>query len=435
MEIKLKKWQDGFVFSPKRYPGMWSSWATGKNMSLILRAMLYSELIPDNLGIIFRKEYTDLRDSTVKDFEKYTRLKVDSQRCVTLKNRSQILFRHIEEMNNIQNVNLGWFGIEQGDELSNDSEFFLLFGRLRRQVSPTDEFTKLKLPERSGFVIGNAGDHWGKRLWRDGALDGGELFEATTYDNADVLPKDFLDSLKVLEKNKPEVYKQYVMNDWSVSADQFTLIKPAMLELLKQVTLYADTVRRVIACDPATGGDECVIYAFENGKKVDECILHINDTMKIAGEMVIMAQRYGTNNFAVDAIGIGKGIADRLSEMGKNVNAIFSANKATNDERFYNLRTEMWWHTMEQIQNRNVYYPEDEELRKQLASVRYRVINSNGKVQLEPKDETKKRLGRSPDRADAFVYGLWAMKELAPEENQTVGISFDHHFAGGRSGY
>jgi hypothetical protein len=90
---------------------------------------------------------------------------------------------------------------------------------------------------------------------------------------------------------------------------------------------------------------------------------------------------------------------------------------------------------MEQIQNRKIPYPKDEELRRQLSSVRYKVVNSNGKIQLEPKDETKKRLKRSPDRADAFVYGVWAGKDLRGDSEGIVSVNFDKHFAGGRAGY
>ena len=38
---------------------MYSAWATGKSMSLILRAMIYYEMINNNLGIILSKEFTD----------------------------------------------------------------------------------------------------------------------------------------------------------------------------------------------------------------------------------------------------------------------------------------------------------------------------------------------------------------------------------------
>jgi hypothetical protein len=72
----------------------------------------------------------------------------------------------------------------------------------------------------------------------------------------------------------------------------------------------------------------------------------------------------------------------------------------------------MWWYAMEQIQNKEVEPITDSELIKQLTSVYYKPPSSNGKLGLELKQDTKKRLGRSPDRADAFIYGLWALKEI-----------------------
>lgn len=423
MEITLKPWQDKFLFSKMRYPALFSSWATGKTLCLILRAMLYSEEIPDNLGILFRKEFTDLRDSTVKDFEKYTGLEVDSQRNAILSNKSTIMFRHIEELNNIQNINLGWFGIEQGDELNSNMEFFMLFGRLRRQVVPSDYFVKLGLPMRSGFVIGNAGDHWGKSLWKEKKLEGSECFEATTWDNADVLPKDFLDSLHVLEKAKPELYRQFVMNDWNITSDQYVLITRQSIDMLANAFHEWPRKKKILACDPSTGNDECVIYILENTKIIEEKILHYDDTMKIAGEIVLMLGKHHINDCAIDTIGIGKGIVDRLSELEHNVIAINSAEEADDKERFSNRRTEMWWYAMEQIQNREVEPITDEELIKQLTTLRYNPPKSNGKISLELKTETKKRLGRSPDRADAFIYGLWAAKEVK-EDNETNTESF-----------
>lgn len=382
--------------------------------------MLYSEQIPNNLGIVFRKEYTDLRDSTVKDFEKYTGLKVDSQRNVTLKNGSVIMFRHIEELHNIQNINLGWFGIEQADELDSDNEFFLLFGRLRRQVEPSDYFKSLGLSERSGFVIGNAGDHWGKKLWKDNQLEGGECIEATTWENADVLAKDFLDSLNILKVKKPEIYGRFVVNDWSVGTDQFILISRHSIDSLVGAYHNWPRKRKILACDPSTGGDECVIYIMENTKIIEDKILHYDDTMKIVGEIVLLMSKHHINDCAIDTIGIGKGIVDRLTEMNYNVIAINSAEEALEKERFANKRAEMWWYAMEQILNREVEPIVDEELIRQLTTLKYNPPKSNGKISLELKHETKKRLQRSPDRADAFIYGLWATKEVREDNEVNV---------------
>lgn len=220
LEVTLKPFQDKFVFSKSKYPAMFSAWGTGKTLCLILRAMTYSRLIPNNLGVIFRKEYTDLRDSTVRDFENYTSIKVNSNRNVDLPNGSRVMFRHLEELNNIQNINLGWYAFEQGEELVTDKEFFLLWGRLRRALTPSKEFLDLGLPLHTGFVIGNvAGNNWCKQLWKNNPKKDFELIEATTFDNADVLPAEYLKGLEQLKLIKPDIYKRYVLNDWDVQRE------------------------------------------------------------------------------------------------------------------------------------------------------------------------------------------------------------------------
>ena len=194
---------------------MISAWGTGKSLCLILRVLRLCELYPNNLALICRKEFTDLKDSTIKDFELYTGIKVPSSKDVRLPNGSVIMFRHGEELNTLQNINLGVCGIEQAEEFDDDSQWFMLFGRMRRKDCGNPSL----------FLIANAnGDNWINRLWPvDGdqhykRSEGYELYEATTYDNADVLPESFMKSLETLRTQKPSVYQQYVMNSRKVTS-------------------------------------------------------------------------------------------------------------------------------------------------------------------------------------------------------------------------
>jgi len=41
-------------------------------------------------------------------------------------------------------------------------------------------------------------------------------------------------------------------------------------------------------------------------------------------------------------------------------------------------------------------------------------FDSKGKRRLEPKEDVKERLGRSPDRADAWVMAVWGLQFLTP---------------------
>lgn len=430
MEITLQPYQEGFLYSKARHPAMVGGWGVGKTTCAILRSLIYSRLIPDNLGVIFRKTAKSLFDSTLRDFEKYTGYKADSQRNVIIptadpKRPSTIMFRHIDEIGDVnqQNINLGWFYIEQAEELESDKEFFMLWGRLRRAVEPSAEFVSTGCQARSGWVIANAGDNWVKQLWKDGKLEGGHLTEACTWDNAKNLPQDFLDSLKQLEKVKPEMYKRFVLNDWSVNDDQYTIIRREEIEHLKGVVHDPLLTKKLIACDPSLGGDACVVMVFENTKVIFKKSLKLDDTMKIVGELMLLGNQYGTNNYAIDSIGIGKGIADRLAELGKNVIAIQSAESATDKEKYANKRSELWGYCAEQIRMREIEQIEDEDIIKQMLAVRYdpKAVNSKGHIKLVPKQETKKVLGRSPDDADCFVYGIWGLKEIEGDMEDTRG--------------
>lgn len=192
----------------------------------ILRGMQLSESFPGNLGLITRKRFTDLRDSTLKDFERYTGLSVNKgDKEVTLSNGSVIMFRHGEELSGLQNVNLGWFMIEQGEEFETPEQFDLLRGRLRRQESLI----------RQGMVIANtAGHNWIWDRWKNKQLEGYELTEASIKDNEEHLPADTLADWERLRIESPKKYNRYVLNSWEDYDLEGAFYAGLMSDALKQ---------------------------------------------------------------------------------------------------------------------------------------------------------------------------------------------------------
>src|SRR5262249_9045745 len=76
---------------------------------------------------------------------------------------------------------------------------------------------------------------------------------------------------------------------------------------------------------------------------------------------------------------------------------------ATNfPERFRNLKAQLYWSLRERFQEGQVSGLEDDLTLSQLASIRYE-INPRGQVQIESKDQARKRGVRSPDRAEAVM--------------------------------
>jgi hypothetical protein len=111
--------------------------------------------------------------------------------------------------------------------------------------------------------------------------------------------------------------------------------------------------------------------------------------------------------FRVDSIGVGAGVVGDMEEVGANVRGINVGLPASDPEKYANLKAEIFWALRCRAENGALDLSRIPELEFQLlvedlTTMRYRYTNT-GKVQLEEKKETRKRLGRSPDRADAMA--------------------------------
>ena len=69
---------------------------------------------------------------------------------------------------------------------------------------------------------------------------------------------------------------------------------------------------------------------------------------------------------------------------------------------FTNKRSAAWWGMRELLEDGLIALPPDDNLTGDLTAPKWRVM-SGGRIQVESKDDIKKRLGRSPDDGDAVV--------------------------------
>lgn len=408
LKVQPKEFQEGFLKTDARYPAFIAGWATGKTLFAILRGLRLST-ISNNLGLIVRKEFTDLRDSTIRDFEDYTGLRLNSDKDVILPNNSRIMFRHGKELDVLKNINLGWFLMEQGEEFDTAEQFQYLRGRLRRKVLL-----------HCGMVIGNVkGHNWIWRLWKvNPPSDDYKLFEADTFENADNLPESYINDLKAMGKESPNHYQRFVLNSWDELELGDIVIRFSDIIGSQNVHIIHPFTKKIIAVDPAEfGDDETVIYALENERIIDEDIFAQKEPMETAGRAVVMRKKHDANLIVGDAIGVGSGIFSRLDEMKEPVLRLKVSEKSSDPTKFYNLRAEIYWYAREQFQERTpkVF---DEQLIAQLSAIKYEIKNSFGQIQIEKKEKIKKRIGKSPGRADAYVMGLWGLKYATPKEKE-----------------
>lgn len=160
----------------------------------------------------------------------------------------------------------------------------------------------------------------------------------------------------------------------------------------------------IIGADIARFGDDdsCLIDRRGDCAVAGE-VVHGQDTMAISGRLA----RRKSAKVRVDEIGVGAGVVDRLKELKVKARGVNVGAAAIDREQFANLRAEGFWLLRErfatgQISLRHLPKPLYDRLSGELVAIRY-AYTSKGQLKIEPKEEMKKRLGFSPDVADALM--------------------------------
>ena len=120
----------------------------------------------------------------------------------------------------------------------------------------------------------------------------------------------------------------------------------------------------------------------------------------------------------IDSIGIGDSLITQLrneKSFGKRL-ILFGASQRTTLKDaagvygFMSCRDAAWFRMRDLLNPENpdrVALPPDDQLKAEL-SCPTATVNTGGRYKVESKDELRKRLGRSTDKADAVVQAFWA---------------------------
>jgi hypothetical protein len=114
---------------------------------------------------------------------------------------------------------------------------------------------------------------------------------------------------------------------------------------------------------------------------------------------------YRMGPVVVDIVGIGYNFALHLADQGFQVFGFNAGHKPVDTEKFLNQKSESYFRLRDGYKEGEVsHLPDalDEETEAQLCGVNYKE-RPNGRIQIEPKEEARKRGVASPDRAEAQV--------------------------------
>jgi hypothetical protein len=166
----------------------------------------------------------------------------------------------------------------------------------------------------------------------------------------------------------------------------------------------------VIGVDVARSGSDKTCMAIRHGDVVTEIRTTTKeDTMQTTGRVKGILTADPLASAWVDVIGIGAGVYDRCREQGLKVEPFHAGKKTMRKDRtrqfgFFNLRSCAWWMLRQQLEppEATLALPPDDELAGDLTALHYK-YTSDGRIQVEGKDDIKKRIGRSTDKGDAVM--------------------------------
>jgi phage terminase large subunit len=395
----------------------------GKSWFLCIWVFSKALAVPGNKIFFCRRQSVNFTNTTLETWKKCIPAKSyrihEQKKKIYVYNGSVIDFGGLDDPLLIQSLNSAEYGniaIDQAEEIDLDS-FGMIRGTLRHKPSNG------VIPDYHVRLSANPAQCWLKDKFILNPEPGFKYIQALPSDNPH-LPIDYCKNLGEAFKHRPQLLSAYLHGSWDDLAGHDICIQPSAVDRAVQRNVNGRVLKRIIVNDPARyGDDENVIYVMEATSTcayvLEEIILEHKSTMDTAGRLSALRKKHDAQIIAVDVIGIGSGIVDALYDLKEPVLAINSSAKPTvetEQKKYFNLRSQMWMEAGDKFNEGRVKLDQDYMLNGQLSSVKFSY--KNGKLAAESKDDVKKRISRSPDRADAFIMGLYALDYVSSKEEE-----------------
>lgn len=240
-------------------------------------------------------------------------------------------------------------------------------------------------------------------------------------DNPDLARTNYKTQLQMLPE---ELRKRYERGDFTAGAndDEFQVIPTEWIRAAQDRWKENDGERmEAVGIDVAQGGaDNTVMAPRWTGRSVKHWVDKLQkwkgtetpDGATVAGLFVKIQRHAAQANIDMGG-GWGGSAFEKIKEAEISVFGFVPSGQSsgrTKDGRlgFRNLRAEATWRMREMLDPENddkVALPPDAQLRADLACYRWKLV-SGGIIQVEAKEDIRKRIGRSPDDGDAVIIAM-----------------------------
>jgi hypothetical protein len=195
----------------------------------------------------------------------------------------------------------------------------------------------------------------------------------------------------------------------------------------------------IMGVDVAGMGRDNTVFCERKGNRIKQITKKHSvgeaNHMETAGKIVFFLRKNKTAYACIDTIGEGAGVYARVVEELGGEHAISAKNsQAAKNKRgvelrditeqysFANMRAYIYWAVRDWLNPKNekeAELPPDKEIIEELTEIRWK-FRSDGKIIIEPKENIQKRLGRSPDIADALANTFYPIYKEKPIDKKRL---------------
>jgi len=160
-----------------------------------------------------------------------------------------------------------------------------------------------------------------------------------------------------------------------------------------------------LGVDVALHGDDATVICLRQGLRCGQFVeMRTDDPDKIADRVALAVERSNAEVVYLDKTGIGVSVFHALKTRRIRVVGVDNSQSPV-DDRYLNSRAEQWCSLANWVKSGGWLPVGYDALEKDLMAPEYtyKTVNKQSKIMIQPKDEIKKILGRSPDYGDALA--------------------------------
>lgn len=428
INISKKVFNESYIHlldNDKRFKVIYGGSGSGKSV-FIAQMLLYKMLSVKGCNILaVRAVDNTLRFSVYTLFKKlinewklgeHFKIRDTDMKIVCNLNQNELLCRGMSDSENIKSItftsgNLTDVWIEEASEVTK-YDFTQLNLRLRGQDNVDKQIIVSFNPTSDQL--------WLKKTFFDTDRDDTVILK-TTYKDNKFIDKAYADQLEQLKIDDIVYWDVYCNGNWGV-LDTTNVIIPVKLLLQAKTNVIDDKEEGfVLGVDVARYGDDSTVIYYRKGMRVyDPISLKASSVSQVVEQVLELCEKLHLEHpqanikIHIDETGVGGGVVDYLNKFRLWYTSVVGINfsqRPSDTVKYDDITTEMMFNLREVFSKNTVQIPYHDQTISELSSRIYKITEKH-KYKAESKGEFKKRLGKSPDFADAFMLMFYSPKNV-----------------------